>query len=52
MDQAKKSHEQGTRVPQIEARIDELKKKIRSIMDEDEVDPTNEWTIKAHQLLA
>ena len=52
MEEARLNHEKGTRVPQIEARIDELKAKIKQIMDEDEVDPRNEWTIKAHELLA
>ena len=52
MDEMKKYHEHGTHVPQIEARVAELKAFIRDIMDNDEVDPRNEWTIKAHQLLA
>jgi hypothetical protein len=29
-----------------------LKKQIKGIMDNDEVDPRNEWNRKAHELLA
>jgi hypothetical protein len=52
MDEIKEHHEQGTRVPQLEIRAEELKVTIKHIMNEDEVDPRNEWNIKAHQLLA
>lgn len=45
-------HKQGMRVPQLEYRVNELKHQIKSVMDEYEVDPRNEWTIKAHELLA
>jgi hypothetical protein len=51
LDEVHKFHEHGTHVPQLESRVDELKKYIKRIMDEDEVDPRNEWAIKAHQLL-
>jgi hypothetical protein len=39
-------------VPQLEARVEELKKDIKDIMDNYEVDPRNEWNRKAHELLA
>ena len=52
LEETKHYHEQGTHVPQLECRVAELKKFIKNIMDNDEVDPRNEWTIKAHELLA
>jgi hypothetical protein len=44
-------HKQGTHVPQLEYRVQELKMALKSIMDEYEVDPRNEWVIKAHHLV-
>jgi hypothetical protein len=51
MSEQKKCQEQGTRAPQIDQRIVELKEYLRSIMDDYEVDPRNEWAIKAHHLV-
>jgi hypothetical protein len=45
-------HANGEKVPQLENRIKELKDVIRDMVDEDEVDPRSEWTIKARELLA
>mmetsp|Transcript_20107 Transcript_20107/g.32449 ORF Transcript_20107/g.32449 Transcript_20107/m.32449 type:complete len:80 (-) Transcript_20107:76-315(-) len=44
-------HKEGTHVPQLEYRVKELKHILRDIMDEYEVDPRNEWVVKAHQLV-
>lgn len=51
MEEVDKYHKAGTQVPQLEHRVTELKNLIRNIMDEEEVDPRNIWTIKAHELL-
>jgi hypothetical protein len=52
LDEIKVYHEQGKRAPQLEIRANELKAFLLKIMNKDEVDPRNEWSIKAHQLLA
>ena len=52
LDEVKRFHDKGEKVPQLENRIKELKDIIRDIVDNDEVDPRSEWTVKAHELLA
>jgi hypothetical protein len=52
LDEVKRFHAKGEKVPQLENRVKELKDIIRDIVDNDEVDPRSEWTIKAHELLA
>jgi hypothetical protein len=52
LEEVKKYHAKGEKVPQLENRVKELKDFIRDIVDNDEVDPRSEWTIKAHELLA
>ena len=46
-----KFHKDGTHVPQLELRMIELKNYLKDIIHNDEVDPNNEWAIKANQLL-
>ena len=52
MDEVKRFDEEGKHVPELDKKVDNLKHFIKDIMDNDEVDPRNEWSIKAHQLLA
>ena len=46
-----KYHKEGTHVPQLEQRMVELKDFLKEVVHADEVDPNNEWAIKANQLL-
>ena len=46
-----KFHHEGTHVPQLETRFSELKQQLKAIIHADEVDPRNEWAIKANELL-
>jgi hypothetical protein len=52
LDEVDRFHSKGERVPQLENRVKELMDIIRDIVDNDEVDPRSEWTVKAHELLA
>ena len=50
-EQVDKYHKEGTHVPQLEQRMIELKDFLKVVVHADEVDPNNEWAIKANQLL-
>mmetsp|Transcript_22049 Transcript_22049/g.61349 ORF Transcript_22049/g.61349 Transcript_22049/m.61349 type:complete len:80 (-) Transcript_22049:1421-1660(-) len=51
LDQERDLEQHGRRGPQLQMKIQSLKSAIKNIVNEDEVNPSNEWVIKAHELV-
>ena len=44
--------DKGEKVPQLDARAEELRSFLRGSLEEEGVDPTFEWVVKAKEMLS